>query len=310
MSSDNQMNQKVTIGIPVYNGEKFIRKALDSVLSQTYSNFELIVSDNASEDSTPNICKEYARKDKRIMYFRQEKNKDIMWNFRFILEQATSDYFMWLAVDDRIHPTFIEKNVKILDSNSNVVVSMGKVQSYSIESDVDKTDSIDKLFANFIKNLRFRLKPIGPYPISGTYNKKVRKFLKGSTTIIIYGLHRTNVLRKSIIQELFIGDDWVIILNILKHGDIYVLDETLTNVYDRGLSRKGLINLAHNYNHNFVGTIFPFYFFTRWCAKHLGSGIFLRNIDCFIQLNLAQEFFLILDLIRILIHKLNRKKNT
>lgn len=307
MNYTGQMNHKVTIGIPVYNGEKFIRKALDSVLTQTYSDFELIISDNASRDSTPNICEEYAKKDKRIRYFRQEKNRDIMWNFRFILEQATSNYFMWLAVDDHIHSTFIEKNAKILDFNNNVVVSMGKVQSYSLESEVHEIDSIDRLFGNFIKKLRFRLKPIGPYSISGAYDKKVRKFLKGSTTSIIYGLHRTEVLRKSIIQELFIGDDWAIILNILKHGDTYVLEEILTNVYDRGLSRKGLINLAYNYNHSFFGTVFPFYFFTKWCIRNLGIIIFLKNIDCFLQLNLAQEFFLVLDLTRILIHKLNRK---
>jgi len=71
---NQQIRPKVTIGLPVYNGEKFIRKNLDSLLSQSYPYFELIISDNASTDSTSSICKEYEKKDKRIRYIRQKKN--------------------------------------------------------------------------------------------------------------------------------------------------------------------------------------------------------------------------------------------
>ena len=67
-------NPKISIGIPVYNGEKFIRKCIESVLQQTYKNFELIISDNASTDSTPDICKEFLKKDNRITFVRQNEN--------------------------------------------------------------------------------------------------------------------------------------------------------------------------------------------------------------------------------------------
>ena len=84
----NKQKTKVTVGIPTYNNEKFIRKAIDSVLSQTFSDFELIISDDASTDSTPTICDEYKHKDDRIHFIRQEENKGAQWNFSFLVDQA------------------------------------------------------------------------------------------------------------------------------------------------------------------------------------------------------------------------------
>jgi len=73
----------VSIGFPVYNSEKHLKRSLEAILKQTFSNFELIISDNASSDSTPDICKEYMKNDSRIRYFRQEKNLGLIGNFNF-----------------------------------------------------------------------------------------------------------------------------------------------------------------------------------------------------------------------------------
>src|SRR5438132_4412320 len=116
---------KISIGLFVYNGEKFLRKRLDSLLCQTFTNFELIISDNASTDSTSAIYEEYAKKDKRIRYVRQEKNMGAMWNFIFVLQEAKCDYFAWAAVDDLMSPDFLEKNINILESNKNTVGRIG-----------------------------------------------------------------------------------------------------------------------------------------------------------------------------------------
>ena len=72
---------EVTIGLPTYNGDKYIKKAIDNVLSQTYTNFKLIISDNGSTDSTSTICKEYEKKDKRVTYVKHEKNRGPDFNF-------------------------------------------------------------------------------------------------------------------------------------------------------------------------------------------------------------------------------------
>ena len=90
--------------MPVYNGEKFIHETLDSFLTQTFNEFELIISDNKSTDNTESICREYAARDPRIRYIRQIENIGMMANFKFVLDEAVGDYFMWTAADDCITP--------------------------------------------------------------------------------------------------------------------------------------------------------------------------------------------------------------
>lgn len=97
----------ISIGLPVFNGEKHIHEAIDSLLTQTSAEFELIISDNASTDSTPDICQEYARLDSRIRYVRQPKNIGARANFIFVLHEAHSKYFMWAATDDYWSPDFL-----------------------------------------------------------------------------------------------------------------------------------------------------------------------------------------------------------
>ena len=111
MNSQTQAKPQVSIGIPVYNGEKFIRKRLDSVLAQTFKDYELIISDDASTDSTPEICKEYISRDNRIRYIKHDRNMGMTWNFNFVLNEAKYDYFVWGAQDDIWHPNFLEKNI-------------------------------------------------------------------------------------------------------------------------------------------------------------------------------------------------------
>jgi len=90
----------VSIGMPVYNGEKYIRESLDSLLSQTFTEFELLISDNASTDGTEAICREYAARDSRIRYVRQNENRGAAANFELVLYKAQGEYFMWMACDD------------------------------------------------------------------------------------------------------------------------------------------------------------------------------------------------------------------
>lgn len=99
-SSRAERTPAVSVGMPVYNGAKYIREALDSLLAQTFSDFELIISDNASTDATQSICEEYAHRDPRVRYVRQVENKGAIANFRFVLECATAELFMWAAYDD------------------------------------------------------------------------------------------------------------------------------------------------------------------------------------------------------------------
>ena len=111
-----KLNQvKLTIGIPTYNGEQFLEEKITSILNQDFTDFELIISDNASTDSTKEICSKFATNDKRVRFFSHEKNLGPRWNFNFILKKAKGEYFMWTAVDDKILPGFYGKNIEILE---------------------------------------------------------------------------------------------------------------------------------------------------------------------------------------------------
>lgn len=101
----------VSIGLCVRNGHDYLRGALDSLLAQTYKNFELVISDNASTDGTQAICEEYAKKDSRIRYVRQKENIGSYGNYDFVRKQARGDYFMWAACDDFWDPRFIGMSV-------------------------------------------------------------------------------------------------------------------------------------------------------------------------------------------------------
>jgi glycosyltransferase involved in cell wall biosynthesis len=121
----------ISVGMPAYNGERFIRKALESILAQEHGNFELIISDNASTDNTLKICKEYASHDKRIRINAEEHNKGIPANFEKVLQLATGKYFMWAAVDDYWHPSFIRELLKELEKHPEAGVAMSAVDCIS-----------------------------------------------------------------------------------------------------------------------------------------------------------------------------------
>jgi glycosyltransferase involved in cell wall biosynthesis len=105
-------NPILTIGMPVYNGEQYIRQAIDSLLCQSFTDFELLISDNCSTDGTQEICLEYASKDKRISYLRQETNIGLERNYTFVVNIASGEFFMWASYDDIWHSDFVEKLIK------------------------------------------------------------------------------------------------------------------------------------------------------------------------------------------------------
>lgn len=115
----------VSIGMPVYNGEEYLRDALDTLLEQTYRDFELIISDNASTDCTANICTEYSKKDKRIKYNRQKKNIGAISNFNYVLSIASGKYFMWAAHDDKWNKNYVELLANVLIDNEKMALAYG-----------------------------------------------------------------------------------------------------------------------------------------------------------------------------------------
>jgi len=112
---------RVTIGVPVYNGERFIAAALDALLTQSFADIEVVISDNGSTDRTEEICRRYAQTDPRVRYDRTPENRGLAWNFNRVVELARGEYFKWAACDDLCAPTYVERCVQILDRNPDVV---------------------------------------------------------------------------------------------------------------------------------------------------------------------------------------------
>jgi len=119
---------KVSIGMPVYNGKQFLEHAIESILQQTYTDLELVISDNASTDSTEEICRRYASGDPRVRYYRLPKNLGAVLNYERVYMLCNSPYFKWAAHDDAIEPQFIEACVNALDSDPSAVLAYTKAR--------------------------------------------------------------------------------------------------------------------------------------------------------------------------------------
>jgi len=122
---------RVSIGMPVYNGERFIEETVHSLLLQTYGDFELIISDNGSTDGTRSLCESFASQDPRIRYYREEENRGAAWNYNRVVELASGEYFKWAAHDDLCAPEYLERCVRVLDEHPGVVLA------YPDDMDID-----------------------------------------------------------------------------------------------------------------------------------------------------------------------------
>jgi glycosyltransferase involved in cell wall biosynthesis len=202
---------RVAVGLPVYNGERYLREALDSVLGQTWWDFELIVSDNGSADATPDICSDYAARDERVRYVRHEQNRGAAWNFNHVVRLARSPYFKWLNHDDRWDPVMLERSVEALDDAPDDVVlcypgtlfidEAGRVtERYDDRLDLRCPEPADRLEA-LLRNLR--------------------------RCNALFGLVRTERLRRTRLLGGYIDADRVLLAELSMLGQLREMDEPL-----------------------------------------------------------------------------------
>jgi glycosyltransferase involved in cell wall biosynthesis len=140
----NKGQVKVSLGVPVYNGERFVAKAIQSSLDQTFTDFEVIVCDNASTDRTQEICEEFARKDSRIRYFRQEINIGAKANFNRVFEYSRGEYFKWVAADDGCGSRYLELTVAALDQNPIAVLAHTLSQMIDSKGNLVTPDDVER----------------------------------------------------------------------------------------------------------------------------------------------------------------------
>ncbi len=209
----------VSIGFPVYNAEKFICQALDSLLNQDYEDFELIISDNHSTDSTQDICSNYAAKDKRIRYFRNETNVGAIRNFNKVFEISQGEYFMWHAHDDYRESNYVSSCLEIMEKHPNVILCC--------------TDALLEENGGY-KRSQENFSTIGMGP-----NKRFRKILWNNSCASIYGLIRSRVLRKTGLLRNVFGPDNLLLAELSLMGEFFQLPLVLFKISVRSGSIAG-----------------------------------------------------------------------
>jgi glycosyltransferase involved in cell wall biosynthesis len=127
---------KVSIGLPVFNGADYVSQAIESIVSQSFGDFDLHISDNASCDGTEDICRSYAGRDRRVHYIRQARNVGAAANFNLLFARGSSVYFKWAAHDDVLHPRFLEESVAALDNQPRCVLASPASQLIDERGDV------------------------------------------------------------------------------------------------------------------------------------------------------------------------------
>lgn len=177
----------VTIGMPVYNGGPKTRRALDSLLAQSHSNFELVISDNASTDGvTQQILEEYARRDQRIRVVRQQDNMGPLANFLWLLPEARGEYFVWAAHDDAWSPNFIECLVnRLLESPAAVLATPSTAVVNAAEA-TEKYEGKQQTQQTIVPSA----------PNKGRWDT-LELLLARNICVWIYGLYRTEWLRSA-----------------------------------------------------------------------------------------------------------------
>lgn len=213
----------VSVGLPVHNGEPFLREAVESLLSQTWEDFELIISDNASTDATEEICREYAARDPRVRYERCEENVGAAPNYNRLVALARGKYFRWNAHDDNCHEAFLERCVAALENAPDAVLA------YPATHVIDDHGSV---LSEYRDNLD--LSHDSPHQRLGVYlkNNFVRK--RGLCNPV-FGLMRIDGLRRTCLIRSFVGSDRTLLAHLALIGKFVELPEVL---FERRVHKK------------------------------------------------------------------------
>ena len=211
MKPDSALPPTVSIGVPVFNGERYLEGALRSLSAQTYTDFEVVISDNGSTDSTEEICRRFVESDSRFRYVRQPENRGAAWNFNEVVRLAAGRYFKWATHDDLLAETFLEVCVDMLDT-APASVGLCYPQSVLIDGDGEH-------IRDFEDNLDFR----DPHP-PDRFRRYLRNYVLSNP---IFGLHRTDMLRQTRLLGVYVSSDLVLFSEIVLLGEIWEIPERL-----------------------------------------------------------------------------------
>jgi glycosyltransferase involved in cell wall biosynthesis len=204
---------RLSIGLPVYNGDNFLEQALDSILAQTFVDFELIISDNASTDQTETICRAYAARDPRIRYIRNPENLGASANFNQVFTLSVGKYFKWIAHDDLHKLEFLEQCIQILDQDPSVVLAYSRAITINQNGkQVRKAWGAGAELSSVVPHQRFR-ESLSP--------------LKQPIPLPIFGVIRASILRNTHLMAGYPDCDCALLAELSLYGRFYEISESL-----------------------------------------------------------------------------------
>jgi glycosyltransferase involved in cell wall biosynthesis len=208
------MERLITIGVPVYNGERYLAQCLDSVLAQSGVEFEIIIGDNASTDGTWSICQAYAMRDTRIHLLRHDRNLGAARNYNALVEKARGKYFKWMPHDDLIAPQYLDRCAKALDQDPGCVLVYPTTVIIDSEGRHLTQDPIDHLEVDAM-----------------TPHERLRQYFLWSSRNpgcnAVLGLIRTSVLRETDCVGSYPSSDKVLLAELALHGRFIHLPDPL-----------------------------------------------------------------------------------
>jgi glycosyltransferase involved in cell wall biosynthesis len=198
---------RVSIGLPVYNGENFLADAIGSVLTQSYGDLELVICDNASTDRTETIARDFAGQDTRVRYFRNERNLGAAPNYNRTWHESRGSLFKWLSHDDRLTPTYVEATVAALDSAPDAVLC---------NSVVDYIDERGQVFATYDSGLAAAS---GADPVE----RFAAMVLRSHSCVDFFGMTRRSAMEDSLLHASFHGADRAYLAQMALRGRLIQL---------------------------------------------------------------------------------------
>jgi glycosyltransferase involved in cell wall biosynthesis len=202
---------RVSVGLPVFNGERYVGAAIESVLGQSFSDLELIISDNASTDATEDVCRAYAKRDGRVRYFRNAKNLGAARNFNSTFEHSSGEFFKWAAHDDIIAPDFLARCVAALDGDPSSVLCCSQIKI------IDAAGNVIEDYVSELANVAAA--------------EPARRFadlvLVDHPCYELCGLVRADVLRKTSLLGGYIASDRVLLAELGLYGRFHTIPACL-----------------------------------------------------------------------------------
>lgn len=195
---------RVSIGLPVYNGENYLAETIEALLAQTYTDFELIISDNASTDGTEAIGRCYAEKDPRVRTIRQPENIGASANYNYTFELARGTYFKWAAHDDLLAPEYLACCVEVLERDPAIVLCYSRARAIDGQGNFIKEYPGKRNPSSAVARQRFYEFVIDPHPI-----------------VAVFGVFRKDVLGRTRLIGKYAGSDRPLLSELSLRGRFY-----------------------------------------------------------------------------------------